>query len=69
MNHFKILLSIGAIILLYETVFSNAYAYLDPASGSVIIQLIIGALAGAGITIKLYWVRIKEKFSSKLSRN
>lgn len=69
MNHFKILLSIGAIVLLHEIAFSNAYAYLDPASGSVIIQLIIGALAGAGITIKLYWVRIKEKFSSKLSRN
>lgn len=69
MNHFKILLSLAAISFLYEITFSNAYAYLDPGSGSLIIQMIIGAAAGAGIAIKVYWVKIKEKFSTKLSRN
>jgi len=42
---------------------SNAYAYIDPGSGSAIITMIIGALVGVGMTAKLYWVRIKEKFS------
>jgi len=69
MTHFKILLSILAIIILHEIAFSNAYAYLDPGTGSLVIQLIIGALAGVGITIKVYWVKIKEKISTKFSRN
>ena len=37
--------------------------YLDPGSGSVLIQTLIGALAGVGITLKIYWWNIKEKFT------
>lgn len=40
---------------------SNADGYVDPNSGSIIIQIIIGALVGASFTIKLYWRRLKEK--------
>lgn len=36
----------------------SAHAYLDPGSGSAILQGIIGALAAIGITLKLYWHRI-----------
>ena len=39
----------------------DAYAYLDPGTGSVVIQAIIGALVGVGITLKIYWFKIKEK--------
>ena len=38
-----------------------AYAYLDPGSGSLIIQSVIGALAAIGVTLKLYWHKIKLK--------
>jgi len=48
---------------------SDAYAYIDPGSGSMIIQILIGALAGVGIAVKVYWVKIKEKISSKLQKN
>lgn len=41
----------------------NAYAYLDPGSGSLILQAVVGALIGLGITLKIYWYKIKEKFS------
>jgi len=41
---------------------SNAFAYLDPGSGSVIIQMLVGTLVGAGIALKLYWQKIKMKF-------
>jgi hypothetical protein len=41
---------------------SDAYAYLDPTTGSIVIQMLVGALAGIGITLKIYWHRIKEKF-------
>lgn len=36
----------------------SAHAYLDPGSGSAILQGVIGALAAIGITLKLYWHRI-----------
>lgn len=35
--------------------------YLDPASGSVIIAMIVGALVGTGMTLRLYWMKVKEK--------
>jgi len=47
---------------------SDAFAYIDPGSGSLVIQLIIGALVGVGITIKLYWYKLKEKLFTKTSK-
>lgn len=40
---------------------SDAYAYLDPGTGSIVIQAIIGVLVGIGISVKIYWYKIKEK--------
>jgi hypothetical protein len=37
--------------------------YLDPGSGSFLIQLLIAALAGAGLAIAISWGRIKRFFS------
>ena len=37
--------------------------YLDPGSGSFIIQLLIGGLVGAGFLIKAYWRKIKGLFN------
>ena len=42
---------------------SNAFAYLDPGTGMVILQIIVAALIGLGITFKIYWHKIREKFS------
>lgn len=36
---------------------SNAFAYIDPGSGSILIQGLIAALAAAGVALKLYWHR------------
>ncbi len=36
--------------------------YLDPGSGSFLIQLLIAGLAGAGIAIAISWGRIKRQF-------
>ena len=30
---------------------SNAFAYLDPSSGTIIIQMLAGALIGVGIAV------------------
>ena len=42
-----------------------AFAYLDPGTGSIILQAIIGAFAVAGATISVYWQRVRSFFSTK----
>lgn len=41
-----------------------APAYLDPGTGSLLIQLAIGALVGGWFLVKTYWARIKSFFSN-----
>jgi len=38
---------------------SNAYAYLDPGTGSIILQAILGFVAAAIASISLYWTKFK----------
>jgi hypothetical protein len=33
-------------------------AYLDPGSGSMILQAVVGGVAAAGVMAKLYWRRL-----------
>ena len=35
--------------------FSSAHAYLDPGTGSIIVQALIGFLAAVAVALKLYW--------------
>jgi hypothetical protein len=44
-------------------------AYLDPGSGSFLIQLLIAGLVGAGFIIKAYWKKIKGFFNRSASKN
>jgi hypothetical protein len=37
-------------------------AYLDPGSGSYLLQLLIAALLGAAFALRMYWGRIKSFF-------
>jgi hypothetical protein len=39
--------------------------YLDPGSGSFLIQLLLAALLGGAFAIKIYWKKIKTLFSGK----
>ena len=55
----------GMAVLLVFGLISPAHAYLDPATGGMIVQIVIGAIAGALVTLKLYWYRIKMFFSGK----
>ena len=34
------------------------FAYLDPGSGSMLVQLLVGGVAAVAVTAKLYWHRI-----------
>lgn len=53
------------LLVLVAVPFSFACAYLDPGSGSFIIQLVVGAVLGSLVAIKMYFKNIK-KFVSQL---
>jgi hypothetical protein len=40
-------------------------AYLDPGSGSMILQLILAALLGLGVFVRIQWRKIKSLFGRK----
>lgn len=58
----RILLMVITLLLILP---ASSYAYLDPATGSMIIQGIIGAIAGLFVAVKLYWGKLTAFFSRK----
>ena len=42
---------------------SRTLAYLDPGSGSIIIQVLIAGIMAAGIVVKVFWKKIKAIFN------
>ncbi len=54
---------VAAIAILLLVVPRPAHAYLDPASGGLFLQLLLGGFAGAALLLKLYWRKIKSFFS------
>lgn len=36
-----------------------AFAYLDPGTGSMLLQVILGGIAAVGVAIKLFWYKIR----------
>lgn len=52
------LLACGVCFTLVEP----AYAYLDPGTGSMILQGIIGGAAAGLFVMKMQWARIKSRF-------
>jgi hypothetical protein len=38
----------------------NVIAYLDPGSGSMLLQALAGGIAAVGVTVRLFWQRIKS---------
>jgi len=39
--------------------------YLDPGTGSIILQVVIAGLLGAGVIVKMFWNKIKSVFVKK----
>ncbi|HUV73162.1 MAG TPA: hypothetical protein VMW79_02525 [Anaerolineae bacterium] len=64
MRHRKCLThsAVFALLLLIASA-PAAHAYIDPGTGSYVIQLLIAALAGLAVAVKIYWNRIKGLFS------
>jgi len=41
------------------------YSYIDLGSGSYIIQLIIAGFVGFSLSVRIFWKKIKGRFSKK----
>ncbi len=40
-------------------------AYLDPGSGSILIQMLVAAALGGAYLVKVYWKKLKRLFTGK----
>lgn len=46
----------------------QAYAYLDPGTGSYIFQMLLGLMVGAVFAAKIYWQKLISFFSGIFSK-
>ena len=50
----KIICTVLLLLFMHDT-----EAYLDPGTGSMLLQVILGGIAAVGVAIKLYWHKIR----------
>jgi hypothetical protein len=56
------------VILLLLLCNQDAYAYLDPGTGSYIFQLLTATFLGAVFAIKVYWQKIVQLFKKSSTK-
>ena len=39
-----------------------ALAYIDPSAGGLLVQILLGGIAGIGVLVKLYWGKLTKYF-------
>lgn len=64
----KLFYGLFLIVASQVTLSQNAFAYLDPGTGSYIFQVLVAAFIGSLFTIKMFWQKIKDFFSNHFSR-
>tara|TARA_B110000977_G_scaffold23238_1_gene27924 strand:+ start:1173 stop:1373 length:201 start_codon:yes stop_codon:yes gene_type:complete len=58
------------LFFLYFFLFtSSAHAYLDPGTGSIILQAILGAFAAFLSTLYIFWEKVKNFFRKVFKKN
>ena len=65
----KILIFLICNIIAIFLIVTNAYAYLDPGTGSFILQAIIGFLAALSAGFLYYWAKVKNFFLKLFKKN
>ena len=65
----KINIIVWSLFLVGIVVPHSVHAYIDPGSGSLILQVLIGGVVGIVVAIKLYWKKIIAFVSLKKTSN
>jgi len=68
MKYKKLIPFTGILLVFHQFFVLDAYAYIDPVTGSTLLTLLAGAIAAGAMTLKYYWFRIKTKFSGGISK-
>jgi hypothetical protein len=49
---------VAVVLIVIEASATPAHAYVDPGTGGLILQLLLGGVAGALVIVKLYWEKL-----------
>jgi hypothetical protein len=56
----------AAMAAVFMGIFTHsAYAYLDPGTGSMILQVLLGGIAGLALVGRLYWHKLLLFFGAR----
>jgi hypothetical protein len=61
------IITISGLIII--TLPDDAHAYIDPSTGSYILQILLAGLLGALFTLKIFWRNVKEYLSRIFTRS
>lgn len=53
------------MLQLFRSQASQSQGYIDPGAGSMILQVILGGVAGAAVAVKMFWHRIAAFIPSR----
>jgi len=68
MNYVKLLMTLLALFILFSVIYPReVHAYIDPGTGSMMVQVLIGVLVGVLFALKMSWKRIKTFFKGLFS--
>ncbi|MGH9465152.1 MAG: hypothetical protein ACRD0X_05860 [Thermoanaerobaculia bacterium] len=56
---------LAALVAAHLGLAAPAAAYIDPGSGSLYLQMLVAGLLGLGMTLKLYWRKLKRRFGHR----
>lgn len=55
----------AAVLLLSQ---SQAHAYIDPGTGSIVLQALLAGILGAAMAVKIFWHKIKASCATLFGR-
>lgn len=59
------LMRIVIILPLMMLIPSHSYAYLDPGTGSMVLQIILGGIAGLALFGRIFWRKLRAALFNK----
>lgn len=67
-RNYRIIIILALLAVIDLSFPRHAYAYLDPGTGTYLLQLLVAALLGAAVGIKIFWYKIKLFLKKLFSR-
>ena len=64
MKNLSMTIGLSAFLAIAPT---TAHAYIDPNSGSLMLQAILGGIAGLAVIIRLYWHKLRAMLGLRKS--